>query len=429
MTASPAWAEMPPGKARRSPPPVKKQESVIDLKRVQEFLAQIENARQRLAEPAEIQRYKETPRAFNALGGGQELKQVDVAPRPEKAYAPRTRAECADTPRADTHMGEVRNQDGLGWCYAYTAADLLSQRMQQRLSAADIGISYSRMPSSQQLAQQARKLQKDALDKIPRPEDFSGGHIEDAIQLAGHMPGVCREEDLGSDNFNYRMLAPEPGKMDQRVDIPLDLLDLLREIDDARRRPLSPEGEALVECIRLEKTALFARGMDWTQLLAILRHAAPDDATAWIQHLSCEGRRVPIPMDLKTANLSTMEHGQGRSLFAQLDAQLSRGNPVGISYAPHFFYSAKRIEIEKEQMKKEGKDPEKWRERNSSHASTIVGRRFNPEKNRCEYLVRNSWGKSCDQYNPSVVDCTEGNLWVGEADMDANMSGITYIRP
>ncbi|MBI3557802.1 MAG: hypothetical protein HY074_16195 [Deltaproteobacteria bacterium] len=53
-------------------------------------------------------------------------------------------------------------------------------------------------------------------------------------------------------------------------------------------------------------------------------------------------------------------------------------------------------------------------DRCGSHYSTVVGRRWNGPRRRCEYLIRNSWGQSCDAYKDSGLDCDadKGEVWI-----------------
>jgi hypothetical protein len=50
----------------------------------------------------------------------------------------------------------------------------------------------------------------------------------------------------------------------------------------------------------------------------------------------------------------------------------------------------------------------------SMHSSTIVGRRMNAQTGKCEYLVRNSWGEECEvEGRPRYrYECEQGNIWV-----------------
>jgi hypothetical protein len=51
-----------------------------------------------------------------------------------------------------------------------------------------------------------------------------------------------------------------------------------------------------------------------------------------------------------------------------------------------------------------------------SHAVVIIGKRFNPNKLRCEYLVRNSWGKDFKTH-PDWDKNTNGDFWVDRQEL------------
>ncbi len=52
------------------------------------------------------------------------------------------------------------------------------------------------------------------------------------------------------------------------------------------------------------------------------------------------------------------------------------------------------------------------------HSSSIVGRRA--RGSQCQYLVRNSWGRSCNSYD-TANQCEEGRVWVDSADLIRNI--------
>ena len=39
------------------------------------------------------------------------------------------------------------------------------------------------------------------------------------------------------------------------------------------------------------------------------------------------------------------------------------------------------------------------------HYSLVIGRQWNPQRGRCEYLVKDSFGDDCRQYKSSQVRC------------------------
>ncbi|MBI3542262.1 MAG: hypothetical protein HY075_03170 [Deltaproteobacteria bacterium] len=62
------------------------------------------------------------------------------------------------------------------------------------------------------------------------------------------------------------------------------------------------------------------------------------------------------------------------------------------------------------------------------HAAVLMGRRFNPESNQCELLVRNSWGPSCGMYAKDVKCEGNGNFWVSSDLMMKNTRQLTNLE-
>ena len=61
-----------------------------------------------------------------------------------------------------------------------------------------------------------------------------------------------------------------------------------------------------------------------------------------------------------------------------------------------------------------------------THASLVVGRRFNPKTEMCEYQVRNSWGKNVSNFGRSVVH-EDGLYWVNEAELSKHLFRVNVI--
>ena len=64
------------------------------------------------------------------------------------------------------------------------------------------------------------------------------------------------------------------------------------------------------------------------------------------------------------------------------------------------------------------------------HSSLVIGRRWKATSattGRCQLLVRNSWGTSCNFY-PAPVECDSGNIWVDADALAGNISRISYLE-
>lgn len=61
------------------------------------------------------------------------------------------------------------------------------------------------------------------------------------------------------------------------------------------------------------------------------------------------------------------------------------------------------------------------------HSSTVVGKRWNPVKKRCEVKIRNSWGASCKNINPDT-ECDKGYWWISTESLAANVFTSVWIE-
>ncbi|MBC7715127.1 MAG: hypothetical protein H7177_17410 [Rhizobacter sp.] len=94
--------------------------------------------------------------------------------------------------------------------------------------------------------------------------------------------------------------------------------------------------------------------------------------------------------------------------MAQLDEILSKDEPVSIGY-------------DIDQILKLPEDESSP----YPHASTVIGRRQNPNTNQCEYLIKNSWGNECPK--KSKIECINGNLWVPEGLLKKSLSEVSFM--
>lgn len=92
-----------------------------------------------------------------------------------------------------------------------------------------------------------------------------------------------------------------------------------------------------------------------------------------------------------------------------IDEQLEKGSIVGISYLASILYSEDSLL------------------KDTAHASSIVDRRFSEKSGQCEYLIRNSHGKSCSPYSKKL-DCKDGQIWLPKDQLHQAIYGVTYVE-
>jgi hypothetical protein len=66
----------------------------------------------------------------------------------------------------------------------------------------------------------------------------------------------------------------------------------------------------------------------------------------------------------------------------------------------------------------------------ANHALAVVGRRPGAD-GKCEYLIRNSWGKGCSFYLPQIAekcDPAKGSFWLTSSQLDGNVDRIVHLK-
>jgi hypothetical protein len=109
-----------------------------------------------------------------------------------------------------------------------------------------------------------------------------------------------------------------------------------------------------------------------------------------------------------------------------IDNQLDSPKPMPIAFSYCFSVMLKKESIGVDPIL--GKTSSKICQIEGSpaqHASVIIGRRTGPRG--CQYLVMNSHGTSCNQYD-KAWDCEGGKIWVDEENLLRNTSALYFAE-
>lgn len=304
---------------------------------------------------------------------------------------------------------QPRHQDSVGWCYAYAAADMLSHELGKEISAIDLANAYS-----------ATTLHGGIMRLLGRDEsDIQAGFAPTALRR-GLERGLCLEENVPSSDFfyarNYQSYLEELA----------DIENIYRLYQQRTTRTYS-KGELSRSQARME----FAEDLvcraevfgDWRsmfptlgldELMDIL--ARSTSTNSFVHNLikeNCEPRLDnEQTQSLKVRrNISFLGLGFGTGrLMNQIDEQLDNGKIVAVSYPESILIDPANAQ----------------RRRFADHTSTIVARRFNPQTNQCEYMLRNTWGRGCI-YHESY-ECEDGHIWIPENVMRRSVREVTYLE-
>jgi hypothetical protein len=317
-------------------------------------------------------------------------------------------------------LGPIRDQGDKDWCYAFTAADMMTQKLRladpikfanEQISAADVAYQYYRNPinasfvpdldadyTPEQLVQREQeklRIRDTGIKKNATFDTFNSGYIDLAIHAyKNNAVGVCTEADLPStkgvtgdlvravnDKFS-KLLRVCQGKPTNE-----EALAALRN----RCWDEAIQSECHRQKIGIQKLVHSADGIDGS--------SNPDGSFTFFTQKN--GVRTE----------STAEVQQ--TLREAVDEGLNLGRIVGIDISPAFLMNDKA----KANLLKQ----------HARHSLSIVSR--TEVNGQCYYKLRNSWGPTCERYNAKFKDrCVGGQIWVTPQELSPNMYRAQYLE-
>lgn len=303
----------------------------------------------------------------------------------------------------------MRNQDSLGWCYAFASADLLSYELGKEISAVDIANAHNN-----------GKLSKIFLGT--EESELESGFNDQAIEAAMER-GLCLESQVTSDDYNfsksshnlkkelvateelyrlYKKRTSNPGRLWGRN------TKTGRELDEAINDFYTD-----LQCRKIESEweELFP-GLEFNELVETLAEAS--SVNSFIDGLiakSCKPR-LQVGEDIPEIKINTMSSfsifTNKSELLDKVDEELEKDNLPLVDYMSDVLYDRHKSD-------------------DGEHSSAVVARKFNEETGSCEYLVRNSWGTGCFGYDRDY-ECEEGNIWVPREYLERSAFRVTYVE-
>lgn len=277
-------------------------------------------------------------------------------------------------------MGPVRNQDGVGWCYAFAAADMLSFKTggKPKVSAADL--------ATQLILQQ--KGSNGKLNAWLSNDTYKGGFIADALRI-GANKGLCSEQQI-------------PSQINRSSEISYVYADMYSSSyyfqKDHRYNNVCYQ-----KATRYQK---FFPGATINEIYEVMFRFPASEVVPELYRRSCQSR-TPSPIK---ANQIGEASTQLTLLREAIQYALDREEPAAIGYDVGLIVDS----------------PAQNNFGIRGHASTVVGRKYVPGKG-CQYLIRNSWGPGCEAYKKGL-SCEKGNIWVNENDLLENTIVVNYFK-
>lgn len=297
----------------------------------------------------------------------------------------------------------MRAQEGNAWCYAFTAADLLSHKTGKLISAFDIANSYNSSGDVFQFFKSSFANKRES--------QIEGGRALIALKKAKRK-GLCTEENVRSSAYTVQSLV----KSLEEIEELKDKFDRETYVAQAHRknRDFWKKYKLRKKLINdffcntnLKGNFREVFNLIDSQMIQILENSSKHDVVNAAVNESCKNKRINID-EMKFVNKSKGFFTSSDDLISDIDEQLNKDNIVSISYFSSRLFSTKA-------------------KLSGDHNSSIVARKFNEKTGSCSYLIRNSWGEDCEGYSKKYT-CEKGNIWVPQEYLTEMIHEITYIK-
>lgn len=303
---------------------------------------------------------------------------------------------CSTIDFRETFPMKIRDQNGISWCFAHAAADYLQYTYQlpEQISAADIAIAYSETGVSKVV-----QFFKSIFSRNPDKKVSQTGFIAKAIKKI-RPQGYCPEATFPSDY--WEQVDSKSGQITRQ-----GLLDSILEIYSLQTRIKSG---AIPSANDLPHYYAF-NNLNKDQFYFILKNSTQSKVLPQIRNTVCSKERRPFPLGpIKSSFKLRSKH-----IFENINKNFNSRMPSSIDFFSGIF-------DDYDHYKKNIGD---------LHTVLLYGRSFDPEKNECVYLMKNSYGESCfnsdgtSKYN-AKIRCENGYLYFPESDLFKSI--LTYLQ-
>ncbi len=319
------------------------------------------------------------------------------------ASAETVREDCREVDYSK-EVGAQRDQGQTGWCYAHTAADLLTQHLKTRISAVDLATSYILYDLSQ-VRGAPERVQKIERWRRDEPGNYApgiilsenglynvGGNDQDAILLSD-LKGFCAEADLPGGPLEFTAHMREVARLARDEKASAKCLEKSRaessrigSIDD----PAAQDLARLFQCYVDQKCGRRIR-----PARPVVADAFETSPTVEDYYRDVEKRKID----------PAVAHAK---LFGKLDELLDAGKIVSVGWDSSDIYAVD--------------------EKYTDHAATIIARK--KIGGVCHYRLRDHFGAECFEMKKSFkgrCDKKTGAIWFSRGQIPSLYS-LVWIR-
>lgn len=323
---------------------------------------------------------REDEKFKRALARAQDFRELSETGKQSAA----AEKESCEGVNLSAELGPVRDQEDIGWCYAYTSADLATQHARKkgidfRASAADIAFRYIR----------DHKSKEPGVPGLPVATMRGGGPRKALTAMIA--AGFCSEKDSPSQDFAFGTIK-----------------ETVTEIESFHKAALA--GRPGDPCHELARTRALFPGIPFEVFAEALHRLGqgPHEFFDALSASNCEGKRNSLGLDPGQVKFFSAGDAQERAagVMGAIDAQLSKGSASGITVKYSLLIPGQE----------------------GVHTLTVAGRKY--EGGACRYLLRNSWGPGCHAKIREGMCAKDypGHLWVSKGQLMRHLLEGYYIE-
>jgi hypothetical protein len=302
------------------------------------------------------------------------------------AYEPTLAENCSTIDLRPEFPLKMRNQGDISWCYAHATADYLQFhfKVPTQISAADIAIRYN-LKSFPRLL---RWLQGTVVPET----GFAKTAMKNALE-----EGYCAEDAFPSETWTKVTQAPGQTPVTTQV----GLLTSIKEIFQLQENIQHGFFKSAAELPYLYR---FTNVSD-EQFYSLVNTASKTEVLNQVRLAACAKSRTAFPGTLDQLSLAL----KSGSTFETIGEVLANHEPVTID----FFYGVfNNVDSYSHGL-------------GELHTTALMGRRYDSASQQCQYLLKNSYGTDCAQYDAHHT-CEAGYVWMSEIYLRKAMLTFVY---
>lgn len=312
------------------------------------------------------------------------------------------------------HFRTPRDQGDIGWCYAFTTADLLTAEVGVPVSATHVAANYNqamrRSPTGRIFNFLADAFSPGDLNARGFRE---GGFVRQTVLRNMEADFVCSEEALPFTTNSEQGIMEHIAflqDLEQFIESrigqgPINLNDCHAFSYQRQVNPFIPDD------LQMMANQMANYHVD-DYLATLAAGACPEHQRLYPREKRVlrrdNPRRQPVRIGDTILEQRREQERREQRWLRQLGGALEAGKPVGLEYDVGPFL-----------LKNDGL---------SAHASVILARRW--VNGQCQYKLRNSWGQSCGSYSNEVANrCNpdEGAFWATSEELLENGMNFNFI--